>query len=395
MRWFSFPDFTAVVVCAGLISACDDSAAPPTPGSSAGGSDSAPEPEPTVSEGPMGKGGTGGSPNPPSSTGGNGGIAAGGRPSNGGDGGDPAGGAAGNGAGGNTEPVKPQPVCPAGPFETNPIPAQPVVQELCQDYAFSFAEGPVWLAQAGVLYFSDFQAGSRATNFNGSIVSYTPGGSCQTHITEAGTNGLALGANGVLLGASHLTQTIASFDPVTKVRAEVVLDYMGKKLSSPNDLTVSSQGHIYFTDPAYQVGDRPEVLPQGVYWRDPAGTLTLVEATARPNGITLSLDESRLFVAVPNAIRAFKVDASGKPSEPMPFIASGSDGMVLDCAGNLYLTTGNGVAVYDDAGQLKGRINVGASTTNVAFGGPDRKTLFITVRDGLRSVQLNVPGFPY
>lgn len=325
--------------------------------------------------GPMGRGGS-----DPQSTGGNGGSETGGRPPINGEGGNPTG-AAGSGAGGTPETVQPRAFCPQGPFEANPIPMEPQIQELCKDYPEGLSEGPVWLAGPGVLYFS--HKPRQTTDVN--IVSYAPGGSCQTHITNAGTEVLAIGADGALLGGGPLTQTIASFDLVTKVRTEVVLSYMGEKLQDPQDLAVSSRGHLYF------------LSAQGVFWRDPEGNLTLVEALAHTKGITLSPDGSRLFVSVETGVHAFEVDATGKPSQPTPFVAIDTfDGrLVSDCAGNLYMTRGIKVHVYDGAGQPKGEVAFSTIVLNLAFGGTDQKTLFVTTSRGIQSVQLNVPGLPY
>ena len=199
---------------------------------------------------------------------------------------------------------------------------------------------------------------------------------------------------------------MTKFDIVSQAPTVLVQDFEGQNFSSPNDVTVRSDGNIYFTDPAWQVGNRPENHPQSVYRRAPNGDLSgagvfnnRVEAldNRRPNGISLSPDESLLYVAVsdPNAILSYNLDAAGVPSASTTFInGTGSDGMAIDCAGNLYLTS-NGVQIYSPSGDSLGSISVTGSTTNVAFGGPENKTLYITAGDSLYSVELNVPGFPY
>jgi gluconolactonase len=181
--------------------------------------------------------------------------------------------------------------------------------------------------------------------------------------------------------------------------------YMGKRFNTPNDLAIRSDGNIYFTEPNFQA---PTPLPQGstrVYRRDPAGTVTpLPDNFNNPNGITLSLNEDALYVAASTG-RKYPVMADGSLGAGQDFAASsGADGMVIDCAGNLYVakaSTSN-VAVYDPDGNSIGMISVPSSeniqVTNVAFGGSDHKTLYITGlqnKKGLFQVKLDIPGRPY
>ena len=90
---------------------------------------------------------------------------------------------------------------------------------------------------------------------------------------------------------------------------------------------------------------------------------------------------------------AFDVADDGSVGEPQPLIASGSDGMAVDCAGNLYLTS-NGVQIFSPDGEQIGSI-AAPGAANIAFGGADQRTLFITATNSLRSVELAIPGLPY
>jgi len=286
-----------------------------------------------------------------------------------------------------------EPICPPGPFAASPLPNQnPSATSICD--GFRFTEGPVWIASQNAVFFSDFEHGSPATNFNGDIVRFTPGGACSTFIPDVGTNGLAISATGQLLAASHLTQTLTEFDLATKAPTVVIDEFMGKKFSSPNDLTLHSNGTIYFTDPAWEVGGRGEQLPRSAYYREPGGAIHVIEELDRPNGITLSPDEKHLYIALVGPTRVYDLDTDGVPSNGRTFVSSGSDGMAVDCAGNLYLTDG-GVKVFDPTGAPIGTIQTPGGTTNAAFGGPDRKTLYITGGTQLYSIQLNIPGYPY
>jgi gluconolactonase len=124
----------------------------------------------------------------------------------------------------------------------------------------------------------------------------------------------------------------------------------------------------------------------------------------QPNGVTLSKKQDFLYIGG-NQLKKYPVMADGSLGTGVPFRMDGaagqSDGMVIDCADNLY-TTGNGVTVYSAAGAELGTISVNgiSSVTNVAFGGADHKTLYITSQGnkdqkGLWQVSMNIPGMPY
>jgi len=217
-------------------------------------------------------------------------------------------------------------------------------------------------------------------------------------ITDSGTNGLVIGLDGNLLGARHRERNLTSFDLTTKQATVFVPDFDGDAFNSPNDIAVRSDGNLYFTDPNYMLGNRTSELPMQTYRRDPSGALTVIDTGASPNGITLSPDESRLYLAHlggPNAnVMVFDVDADGAVANPRTFVDNlGSDGMAVDCAGNLYVTQG-GVRVYDPSGALLGTL-AAPGAANVAFGGPERKTLYITATTRLLAVERDIPGLPY
>jgi gluconolactonase len=123
----------------------------------------------------------------------------------------------------------------------------------------------------------------------------------------------------------------------------------------------------------------------------------VIHEGSNPNGVTLSPDETRLYLShlggMQNDVVVFDVEASGALSEPQPFLNVSSDGMAMDCAGNLYITNG-GVRVYSPEGELIGTI-AAQGAANVAFGGPERRTLYITATTRLLEVELAIPGLPY
>src|SRR5690606_27473374 len=140
--------------------------------------------------------------------------------------------------------------------------------------------------------------------------------------------------------------------------------------------------------------------PVRAYRRDPSGALTVIDEGTNTNGITLSPDETRLYLSHlgfgggGNNVVVFDVDPSGALSAPQPFIPNlGSDGMAIDCAGNLYITSG-GVQIFNPEGEQIGSIDA-PGAANVAFGGADRQTLFITANTELLAIELAIPGLPY
>jgi gluconolactonase len=232
----------------------------------------------------------------------------------------------------------------------------------------------------------------------------TPPNTVEDFIPMAGSNGLAISLDGQILAATHDTRSLTKFDPVSKKRTDLALTIMGKHFNSPNDLTVRSDGNIYFTDPNYQLGGRTdETKVTGIYRVSAAGDVSLIDdKQQQPNGITLSVDQNTLYVSTgQGAINKYTVNADGTVGAPVKFLNASSDGMAMDCAGNLYTTNANqsSVDVYSPAGMKIGSVTGVGSCTNVAFGGADRKTLYVTAGSGqggaLYSVQLAVPGYPY
>lgn len=255
---------------------------------------------------------------------------------------------------------------------------------------FKFTEGPVWLAKTGELLFSDIPANR--------IVRYKDG-NCDTYrAVSNNSNGLTLDKEGRLIACEHgsrrVTRTEA--DGNITVLAE---RYDGKRLNSPNDAVVKSDGAIYFTDPPYGIrrGEQ-ELAFQGVYRISADGrTLTLLAKDfIKPNGLAFSPDEKTLYVADTEKghIRAFDLSADGTLANGRVFTdhANHADGLKVDAEGNVYAACMGGVMVFDSNGKHLGTFEVPEQPANLAFGGPDWKTLFITARNGLYRVRLNVAG---
>ncbi|MDQ2788227.1 MAG: SMP-30/gluconolactonase/LRE family protein [Actinomycetota bacterium] len=259
---------------------------------------------------------------------------------------------------------------------------------------FTFTEGPVWIGSKGLLLFSDVAADT--------IHQLQPPATVTVFRRPTGeSNGLGLDAQGRLIASEganrRVSRTLADGTIVT-----VADRWQGKRLNSPNDNITSSDGTIYFTDPPYGVpaGQARELDFQGVFRVDPAGKLHLESADMnRPNGVALSTDEKTLYVddTAAGLVRRFPVRPDGSLGPPTTFVPAtggGGDGMAVDDAGNLYVATDGGVKVYQRNGMPWGTISVPEVPSNCTFGGPDRKTLYITAKTSLYRITLKVPGLP-
>ena len=268
-----------------------------------------------------------------------------------------------------------------------------VSPELVQE-GYVFTEGPVSTADGG-LYFSDIRVSK--TYF------LDPGGKINlARENTNGANGLALTRDGELLFAEGDGKRITkrSRDGTITTLTE---GPPGTPLLAPNDLIVDAKGGIYFTDP----GPRPVVpgRPTYVYYL-PAGAkapILIDGAVPRPNGLTLTNDGKTLIVddTLNPAVFAYDVQADGSVKNRRallqlrdipPGSESGADGMAIDRDDRLYITTVTGVQVFDGKGQYLGTIKAGRQAANVAFGGPDKQTLYLTAREGLYRVRTLAKG---
>jgi sugar lactone lactonase YvrE len=261
------------------------------------------------------------------------------------------------------------------------------------DDSFVFTEGPTWRAEEGRLLFSDIPINAiYELTLPDSIVIFRE--------NSGNANGLDSDPEGLLLAAEHLNRRISrTLSNGTIV--DVATEYEGNRLNSPNDIAVRSDGTIYFTDPPYGITDLQRELDfNGVFRVDPAGELSAEwegAISTRPNGLVLSPDETILYVAdtEENTVAAFDVASDGSLSGRRLFLqdVDSPDGMAIDSAGNLFVTTSTSIRVFDPEGNEWGAIDVdGKNPANCAFGGDDARTLFITAREGLYQVRLAHPG---
>ena len=256
-----------------------------------------------------------------------------------------------------------------------------------------FTEGPVWSPE-GFLLYSDIPADTifRWKEGEGSAPFITPSGN---------SNGLAFDGMGRLLAAEHGGRRI-SRRVIGEAAEGLAGTWMGESLNSPNDVVWRSDGTIYFTDPPYGIDMGMQVLTfQGVFRIDPQGVLHLVaDDFDRPNGISLSPDESRLYVddTTLEHVRVFDVMPDGSTNGGELFVDLASDlpgdpdGMAVDEFGDLYVTGGGGVRVVTPDAQVLGTISVPESATNCKFGDADGMALFITAPPRVYRIRLKVAG---
>ena len=256
---------------------------------------------------------------------------------------------------------------------------------------FQFTEGPVWHPD-GYLLFSDIPANR--------IIKWTAVNTFEVFREPSdNSNGLALDMKGRLIacetGKRRVSRTRKDGTIVTLAEK-----FEGKRLNSPNDLVIRSDGTIYFSDPDFGTPKGEKDLTfQGVYRISPDRKLFLEarEGFEKPNGLALSPDEKTLYVddSHTGLIQAFDVQPDGSLKNGRVFAeipAKGLDGAKVDSKGNLYVTAANGISVFNPSGKLLGIIQIPEVPSNLAFGDPDFKTLYITAQKSLYRMRMKNEG---
>lgn len=272
-----------------------------------------------------------------------------------------------------------------------------------------WAEGPAWFAAGRYLVWSDIPNDRmlRWDETDGSVSVFRQ--------PAMNTNGHTVDREGRLVSCEHRGRCVSrtGFDG----RREVLVDrYDGKRLNSPNDVVVKSDGSIWFTDPSYGIdsdyeGDAmaSEIGARSVYRLDPVtGRLAIVsDDFVQPNGLAFSPDESLLYIVDtglthkvdgPHHVRCFKVGADGASlSGGAVFAICGAglyDGLRVDVHGNLWLSAGDGVHCHASDGTLLGKVRIPETVANLCFGGPKLNRMFICGTTSLYSVYLNTRAAP-
>ena len=268
-----------------------------------------------------------------------------------------------------------------------------------------WTEGPVWFGDADCLLWSDIP--------NNRILRWIEGVGVSVYRQPSQfANGGTRDREGRLISCLHGARAVVRTERDGRLTT-LVDRYRGKRLNSPNDAVVKSDGSIWFTDPHYGIamdyeGDRAEEeVPCQVYRLDPGGRLDVVsDAFACPNGICFSPDERQIYIAetgrlgddeVRREIQVFDVlDAdTGRLGAGRSFYApaiGAADGFRCDEDGNLWTSAGDGVHCVSPAGELMGRIETPQRVSNVVFGGRRQSRLFICASQEVYAIYLNRRG---
>jgi len=273
---------------------------------------------------------------------------------------------------------------------------------------FEGTEGPAVLKDGSILF---------AEQRSNKIIKIANDGTISTFLdNDGGTHRLAVAPSGEILAANTGAGSvgIAALSPTRRNLATGL--NKTTPFIHPNDLAISSKGHIYVTDPgAYQQAVRgakpatPEELAKvktGVYWINPKGKVSLAtDSIPWPNGLVLSPDEKTLYIAntVGDSLFAFTVNPDGSLSgqrsfgklagyQPSPRGGRGADGIAIDREGRVYATTSAGVEVFDASGKALGVIAVPRQPQALVFGGADRSRLFVVGRGSVYRVPTLTKG---
>lgn len=268
-----------------------------------------------------------------------------------------------------------------------------------------WAEGPVWFNDSNCLLWSDIP--------NQRMLRWVPDGGVSVFRSPSNfANGHTRDRQGRLVSCEHGTRRVTrtEVDGTITVLAD---RYLGRKLNSPNDVVVHSNGSVWFTDPTYGIlsdyegyKSDPEQPSRNVYRLDPStGDITAVVSDfLQPNGLVFSPDESLLYIADSGAshtegaarhIRVFNV-VDGKTlnnSHVFAHIDNGiPDGMRVDTDGNLWSSAADGIHCFGPDGVLLGKIKIPQGVSNLTFGGPRRNRLFITATKSLYAIYVTTTG---
>jgi gluconolactonase len=269
---------------------------------------------------------------------------------------------------------------------------------------FTFTEGPIWMPD-GSLHFSDMPGDKRRRWHpeDGVTVLRDPSNKC---------NGMTLDNDGNLIVCEHVTSSVVRESADGSSRETLATHWDGKELNSPNDVVVTRDGSILFTDPTFGrmpgfgIEREQELDIQGVY-RIPAdgGDLQLlIDDFAQPNGLCFTPDESQLYVNDTDRahIRVFDAGPDHQLSNGRVFaenIGTGDlstgelvDGMKLDERGNVYVTGPKGVWVFSPEGEHLGTIAIPENVGNLNWGDDDWRSLYVPASTSVYRVRMKVAG---
>lgn len=269
---------------------------------------------------------------------------------------------------------------------------------------FDWTEGPVWMGDSSFLLFSDIP--------NNKVYRWSNEIGLSTYLSPSNfANGHYRDQQGRLISCEHGSRSLTRMEHDGTIRT-LAKGYKGKKLNSPNDVVVKSDGTIWFTDPYYGIisnyeGYKAEPeLPGAVYRFDPAtGSLKMVSNVLDcPNGLAFSPDEDYLYISetgkrhdplAKTGLYRFKVFVNQKVSKSYEYLeldVGKPDGFRVDTEGNIWTSAGDGVHCISPELKLLGKIHIPEVVSNVCFGGRAKQTLYITATNSIYSIALNREG---
>ncbi len=270
----------------------------------------------------------------------------------------------------------------------SPVPRSAKLERIAT--GFQFVEGPVWKDSAGIL-FSDIPANT--------VYAWTASAGAQAYMSPSGnSNGLTLDPQGRLILTQTGLRRVARRES-NGVQTSLASAYGGKKLNSPNDVVLKSDGSVWFTDPPLNIpaGQQAELAFSGIFRISTSGTLQLLDSSlSQPNGICFSPDEKRLYVnnSAERVIYVWDVVHDTVIANRKRFAsmnpAGYADGMKVDSLGNLFSAGPLGIWVFAPDGTVLDTILVPGQTSNCNWGDPDRRTLYITAGNSLYRIRLAV-----
>ncbi|MBA4410998.1 MAG: gluconolactonase [Odoribacter sp.] len=255
---------------------------------------------------------------------------------------------------------------------------------------YIFTEGPS-VAPDGRVFFTDQP--------NDKIDIWDEGGTINTFLQPCDrSNGTYFNKKGELVTCADLHNRLVAINMDKQMRT-LAENFEGKPLNAPNDLWISPNGGIYFSDPYYHRGywetGRKEVQDKrGVYYLNPEGkVIRVIDDYKQPNGLIGTPDGKTLYVSDINdgKIWKYSINADGTLTNKTFFAPEGSDGMTIDNKGNIYLTN-KVVSVFNPEGKNIARIEVPEQPSNICFGGKKRNILFITARTSVYTLKMKVKG---
>ncbi|MDA7963667.1 SMP-30/gluconolactonase/LRE family protein [Ruegeria sp.] len=267
-----------------------------------------------------------------------------------------------------------------------------------------WTEGPVWFPAHEMLLFSDIPRAH--------IYRWTSDGVGLFRAQSDYANGNTRDRQGRLLTCQHGTRSVMRTEHDGS-KTTIAAAYQNRRLNSPNDVVVRSDGSIWFSDPTYGIssdleGYRARSEQDGNFvYRVDAETLEITPVLrdfVQPNGLAFSADESRLIVAesgsshdpsVPSVLRAFDVTPDGQLSDmrDLAEIEPGlPDGLRVDQYDNIWCSAADGVHVFSPTGDLLGKVKVPETVSNLTFGGVRGNVLFITATSSVYALYVNATG---